>query len=448
MLGIALLLLSLVLYPTKYKKWSVLLFILFSMDFMRLLTEDVLGVKSVDLGFVYMIIINIYSYFYEREEFEEYIWINRLVFWMSLFLLFSVGFSYLYYGFTSYQILQGGRQLFLFLSYYFLRKSKPEEIEWIIDALFKITLVHALLYIIQVLTGWDVLFYGEASIDKITGVARYYNFPTLLPFFLSFCMLYTNYQGRRISILAIVILLVALFCTQGRTYIMTTIAVMLFGIALRGPASRVLYGTIILLICIIPFLDLLTMRFSNEGETSDDITSILDGSFKKDVVEGRQQQGTLSYRFAWVYERAIYLNERPLGEKCFGLGMISDSQIDVVYSRYHFFTGLLNEENDEPTQLSTPDISWGNILTKFGYLGGSFFLLIWIYSSIVVYKNRNLHPIILCGFVFICSLWLCSIADSNLSQSGFLAFPMLLVTYACHKEIEEETEDEEEDIEL
>ena len=443
MLGAFLLILALILYPTRNKKWSILLFILFSMDFIRLIGNDVLGIKGADLAFIYMIVVGVFSYFYEREEFEEYVWISRGVFWLSLFLLASVCFSFLYYRFTSLQILQGGRHLFLFLSYYFLRKVKSEDIEWIIDALFKITLIHAVLYSIQVLTGLDVLFYGEANIDRVTGIARYYNYPTLLPFFLSFCLLYTKYQGRRISILAIVVLLIALFCTQGRTYILATITILLLGIALRGPASRVLYGSIVLLICLIPFLDMLSMRFSNEGETNDDITAILDGSFKEDVIEGRQQQGTLSYRFAWVYERMLYLEDRPLGEKCFGLGMISDSQIDLVYSRYHFITGLLNEKTGEPTQLCTGDIAWGNILVTFGYLGGALFVFLWIYLSKVLFRKRHSHPIILCGFIFLCSFWICSIADSSLSQPGFLSFPFLLVTYAVQSDTTEEEDIEE-----
>lgn len=443
MLGLFLLVIALILYPTKNKRWSILLFVLFSMDFMRFIGNDILGIKSADLAFIYMITVSVFSYFYERDEFEEYVWLNRGVFWLFLFLLASVCYSYIHYRFTSFQILQGGRQLFLFLSYYFLRKTKQEDIEWLIDALFKITLIHAILYCVQVLTGLNVLFYGEASIDKVTGMGRYYNYPTLLPFYLSFCMLYTKYQGRRISAFATVILLIALFCTQGRTYILTTIGVILFGIALRGPASRILYGSIILALCTLPFFDILSARLTNEGKTEDDLAAVLNGDFKADVAAGRTQEGTLSYRIAWVYERALYLHNRPFGEKCFGLGMISDSQTDLVYSRYHFFTGLRNKETGEPTQLCTGDIAWGNILVTLGYLGGVLFVSLWIYITKTLYRKRRYHPVILCGFVFLCSFWVCSIADSSLSQPGFLTFPFLLITYAIQSDVTEEEDVEE-----
>lgn len=439
MFGLLLLTLALASYPTKYRRWSLFLFIFFSLECLRLINKDLLGAKSLDLAFIYMLVVNIYSYFYERDGFTEFVWINRLVLWLSLFLLGSICYSYIHYQFTTIQIIQGGRQLFLFLSYYFLRKVKREEIEWLIDVFFKITLIHAVLYCVQVLTGIDVLFYGEASIDNVTGMGRYYNYPTLLPFYLSFCMLYTKYQGRRISAIAIIVLIIALFCTQGRTYILTTIGVILFGIALRGPASRVLYGSIILALCTLPFSDLLYSRLANEGRTENDLVAVFNGDFKEDVAAGRTQEGTMSYRIAWVYERALYLQSRPLGEKCFGLGMISDSQTDLVYSRYHFFTGLRNEETGEPTQLCTSDIAWGNILVTLGYLGGFIYIVLWIYASILLYQYRRVHPIILCGFVFIVSLWLCSIADANLSQTGFLVFPFLLLAGAIQSDaIEEE----------
>lgn len=77
-------------------------------------TDAVLGVKDKDLAIIYTFIISIYLISkgeYKLPKFKFF----KLYKLFCLFLICSVLFSYTYYEFSFYQILQGGRD---FLSYF------------------------------------------------------------------------------------------------------------------------------------------------------------------------------------------------------------------------------------------------------------------------------------------------------------------------------------------
>ena len=101
-------------------------------------------------------------------------------------IFFNIMFSYNHYHFSSYQILQGSRASFLFLSYFFLRRQKIEDLLWLNRTFFYITLITSVLYILEVFLNLPVLPYKQetAKIDEYTGIMRYYNFPPLLYWYL------------------------------------------------------------------------------------------------------------------------------------------------------------------------------------------------------------------------------------------------------------------------
>lgn len=449
MLGIALLILAIFLYPSQHKRWSILLFIIFSMQGLRFIPEEIIGIKYLDMAFIYMLVINLYSFIYERES-RPYLPNERYLVWcLVMFLLCSAAFSLIYYEFTPMQVLQGGRHLFLFAAYFFLRKINREDIEWVIKALFYLTLLHASLYIIQCITKLPVLLVtAKEAINKQTGEFRYYNFPQLITFFLLLPLLFPEYIGKKTAKATIVIFAITIVLTQGRTYIVANAMICLLGLLMRGKLTRVAQWTIIGGIAVLPFMDAALSRFT-EDKTESDIAQIVSGDFMTAAQTGQLQQGNLTYRFAWVTERYLYLKDRPLGEKVFGLGMISDSQTDVVNRKYKFVVGLSDKEHGV-YQLSTPDIAWGNFLTKFGAIGTILVLALWIALCIYLFKLRQLHPFLLCEYLFLLYLFFVSIAESHISDLGNLVFPMLLSTlgltmYLNYEEIEDDEYDEGED---
>lgn len=426
MLGIQLLIVSLLLYKGN-KKWSILLFLFFSLQSFYILPENTLGVKFLDLALIYMIIINVYSAIYENEA-RIYLPYEKYIVWVLLaFLSCSALYSYLHYKYTPFQIIQGGRSLFLFASYFFLRKVDKDDIVWILEVLFYITLAHAALYILQCITNLPVLLVNAKDATQSTGVIRYYNFPMLLPFYLLYCILFPQYFKTGIKWIAIILFVVTIILTQGRTYMITNLAAVLLGFLMQRQMGKITRWLVVGVLVLLPFSNMILSRFE-KGNTDTDISQVLNGDFATIAQNGMNGEGTMTFRFSWVAERFLYIKERPLGEKMFGLGMISDSQSDVVSKKYHFNIGL-RDKNNNTIQLGTADIAWGNFLTSFGFLGTPIFLCLWCSLLLYLYKLRDLDPYMLCGALFIIHLFLNSIAESHISTPSFLAFPMLLLTF-------------------
>lgn len=443
MLGILLLLISLLLYKIA-KKWSILLFLFFALQGFYILPGDIWGVKLADLAFIYMIVINIYSAIFEKGDIQYFLYEKMLVNALLIFLLCSVVFSLIHYNFTVFQVFQGGRQLFLFSSYFFLRKVSREDIEWIIKSLFYITLVHAGLYIIQCITNLPILLVtAKEAMNESTGEFRYYNYPMFMTFYLLLALLYPEQIGSRLAKVTIVVMVIATLLTMGRTYIVTNVLVCLIGLLMRGKLSRMVQWGVIAGIAALPLMNVALSRFTEE-KTGEDIAQILSGDFTNYAKTGKGGEGNLTYRMAWVYERFLYLKEQPVPEQLFGLGMISDSQFDVVNNKYHFIIGLTNKDGGI-TQLYTADIAWGNFLTRFGALGTVILLLLWICLFGYLFKLRHLHPVFLCESMFLVQLLFNSFAESHISEPGNLVFPILLCTYGLAIYLTLDDEENEED---
>lgn len=71
-------------------------------------------------------------------------------------------------------------------------------------------------------------------------------------------------------------MLIALFCTQGRTFIIGTLIVILVGLYLNSSFSKAMKYVILGTIVIIPFMPILIERFeSGDKSSANDLISIL-----------------------------------------------------------------------------------------------------------------------------------------------------------------------------
>ena len=195
---------------------------------------------------------------------------------------------------------------------------------------------------------------------------------------------------------------------------------------MKGHISGSIRFFVVFSIVFLPFADILLSRFEKGGETLDDIRQVSSGGIEKRANLDNQTGGTLTYRLAWVYERADYLSNRPLTENIFGLGLISDGQYEVQ-RKYHFMLGIVNSETGFQSQLRTPDIAYGNMLTQFGYLGGLLLLGIWFRLVKLFYKARNKNAWVFCMFLFLTLNIVASISGDFISITGNLVIPYLLL---------------------
>lgn len=380
-------------------------------------TDNVIGVKNKDLAIIYTCVISLYLISQNNYKLPKVEFIK----WYKLFIIFflcCIIFSYIHYGFSFYQILQGGRDFILIFSLPILINVKVNELFKLIKLLLYVTVITSILYILQIVVGRPLMPYvGEPSIDPSVGLIRMYNSPALLDFFLIFTFVKPEYFGKRVNILRI-LFFIALICTFGRTGIFSTIVSVLLAIMFLGKASKMIKTIIIIGLLFIPFIGMVTSRFEGGG-TSDDLSAIKSGNFQNfEMGEG----GTMTYRIAWVYERFDYLINRPIGEQIFGLGLISDSQ-PKVQKMYNFKLGLTDPETLTPVQLSTPDIAYGNVLTKLGFVGGIIYLGFLINMAIFLYKNRKESFLTIICAAQIIILFIGSLAGSALS------YPRNLVIY-------------------
>lgn len=436
MLGIALLLISLSLYfNPKCRYISYFIYLSFMLGYgggFGLTTDAVLGVKNRDMAIVYTFLISTYLVLKKEYRFPK----ARFMWWYKLFLCFlvcSIVFSYLYYEFSLYQILQGGRSFLLVFSLPILCRIKMQELSRLMSLLLWVTIITSVLYILQIVLGQPLMPYnGKPSIDKTVGLIRMYNSPALLEFFLALTFVVPRYFGKKVYILRIVFF-VALICTFGRTGIFSTIMVVLLSMLFLGKASGMFKTVVIIGILFIPFIGVISDRFE-KGGTEDDISVLKSGGYE-DFSSG--EGGTMTYRIAWVYERFDYVIHRPIGEQIFGLGLISDSQ-PLVTKKYNFLIGLSDPETGIPVQLSTPDIAYGNLLTKLGFGGGAIYLCFLISLAIFLYKNRKANALTIVCAAQIIMLFVLSISGSLLSEPKnltmyFIAIATIFRHYSRYK---------------
>lgn len=426
MIGYILLLIALLLYvKPKYRHWSFFLYLSFMMGYgggFGLWTDEVLGVKNGDLAIIYTFVISIVMVFKRQYNIPKWSFVVQYK-WFILFLFANVLFSLFYYHFTPFQILQGGRSFLLIFAFPILVNIKQRDFDKVLQLLIKVCVLTSMLYILQTISRHAIMPYGEFDTDPTTGLPRFYNSPANLDIFLALTFLKPELFKGRIIYYRILFFL-ALVCTLGRTQIITTILLVFIALFFDGKIQKIGKYVIVIGVMMLPFIGVLSDRFTGDGAS--DFSDIQAGNFKEGYVQGRDQ-GTLLYRFAWVYERYDYIIHRSLGEQLFGLGLISDSQ-PWVDKHYNFKIGLPNPENTGAVQLSTPDISYGNIMTRLGFLGGVLYIAFIVSLLSFLVKKRKINVFILVSAASVMLLFINSFSGSLMSETRTLSIYFLFLS--------------------
>lgn len=442
MLGLVVLLIALILHFSGYRRYSLLLFVFMALRYMGIVPMAVMTVNGIDLALVYMIIVTV-SQRVQTVTFTEDSKLKDCISRLSLFLIISFAVGMVYYGLTPFQSFMGCRQLWLFPAYFFLRDVPKDDIIWLFKALYYITLIHALLYIIQCTTGLPVLGVAAPEYDRITHTLRYNNHPVYMTLFFYLSLLFPNYIGEKISKFSAIVFAAAAFITMTRTIIVFVVLFIILGIYLSGKKSTILKFAIIGAILFIPLSDALLSRFGEKTGTKGDISALVHGRFKDYALTGKAHDdvGTLTYRFAWVYERAEYMLTKGIVESVFGLGFLPPSEPEVAKRLYKFKIGLVdNNKIVGPT--FTPDIGYGNIIAQYGFLGAFFFISLWVRLVKIHRMNLKKNPIVFCMYLYLLTLFSLSIAGQGISLQGMLILPYLTSNFALMS-LDEEVESTE-----
>lgn len=432
---IAFLTIALILLFGRYSKVSLLMFVLMAYDYMRLLPANIMGLNGIDGAFVYMVVVSALHFLKRRKGLSEDPVLKRRVIVFTLFLGLSVFFSLFHYQLTTAQVFMGSRLHFIIFAYFFLRSIPAEETLWVLKILFYLTFAHAGIYILQFLTGLPLLGVNPV-LDAHTGAYRFLNFPPLNIFFLFLALFYPHYLGKRIPEWSFVVFFVSQLCTLGRTSTIAAIFVMVISLLDPKGLSKIQNKGIILalggiILIALPFYGMIATRLDNGGSTMNDISGAVSGDAVEMALRGESGVGgdkTFTYRLAWIAERAIYMLNSSPAEAAFGLGFYAPKDNTLAYKAYHFKIGLPAEDG-HVSQLVTPDISYGNILTQFGFLGGFIYLLIWLRIFRINQSRRAEQPLARTLALFLLYYFMESFAGTNLSLVAHIIVPIMVTHF-------------------
>jgi hypothetical protein len=293
------------------------------------------------------------------------------------------------------------------------------EFSKLLHIFFNITAITAILFILQTVTGIPLLGYSLKAYDiSSVGLFRFQNRPPLIEFFLLASFFYASFFNKKYLLWFRIIFILAIVVSMVRGSMLAMLISMLAGFMITGGLRKnhkkvLLIGLIVLLL-----FPLIRARFLT-GETTDDIQVLKNSDYISVNGEG-QLSSTLSWRIAWVVERWEYLQNRPVSESLFGLGLLSDDH-SLVHQKYDFKFGLISPRTGLKSQIRTIDMAWGNLLTCLGILGSCFWFYLWFTIAKFLYKNKLDQLAVVFGLLLIYYV-IFSIAHSELSEPYTLPF--------------------------
>jgi len=239
---------------------------------------------------------------------------------------------------------------------------------------------------------------------------------------LTLSFVHPHYFGRKVYLFRC-IYFVALICTLGRTGIFTGILSVMLAMAFTGNVGKTFKTAIVVGVLLLPFIGTISNRFEG-GDTEEDLQTILNGGASV-ANYSRSDGGTMTYRIAWVLERALYLSTRPVGEMVFGLGLITDSSPKM---KYRFSVGNVSHDTGQIVQMRTPDIAYGNLISHWGFIGTVLYLWFVISLAFFLYKNRKENMFVLVSFAVLAMSILGSFSGDEISDPKNFAIYFIIVS--------------------
>ena len=426
MLGILLLAVSVILYFSPRKRYlSYFLYISFMFDGYKVLIDPVLGgVKNGDIALVYTFVISLVMILQKKYVLVH----DKITKWFVVFVLFlgcSMIFSMYHYDIPFMQVIQGGRFLLLIFCYPILRNMKLQECKRLFNLLARFTVLVGIVDVVQVIIQIPIIPTYEINRDPATGLIRFFNYPVFSIFFLIVCLVKPDYFGKRTKYV-LGLLLVCIMGTLGRSLMLITLICILLGLWFQGKRSAIIKYGLIITICALPFSTMISERYvsSNSG-TQDDINAVLHGNIELNSYE--QIEGSFTYRLSWVLERFQYLEKRPVGEKIFGLGLLSDSS-PLSQQMYRFIVNIKFYGSGMVQQLRSPDIAYGTMLAYLGF-GGFFVCVMFVYNLFKgIFKMRTYNCYFLAGSIWIIFTILISFFSDDLTNPYIFSLCYILLS--------------------
>ena len=431
MIGIFLLFISIYWYcKPKLRAYSLVLYIGFMLGTLNgygFFTDEIIGVKNIDVALIFTIVVASFNKWRIHASLKHCV-VYKITLCFLVFLVFSFLFSWLYYNIPFLDTFRGIRSYFLILSLLVLQYFSLDDIKKALRVIFYITMITSILFILQIIVKHPLMPYPwEYSFDEATGLIRLYNCPELLYFFLFLSFTYNDIIPPNRLVFTRSVLILCLLCTLGRTQISVGLMGLLLLLLLNGKFTNIVKFLVLMLLISLPFYDVISQRFESGG-TTEDIARIQ----SKDYDDYHGGDGTMIYRLAWVVERHDYMETRPVSEQLMGLGMVLEGD-PLIYKMYNFGIGLKNASG-YVMQLSTPDIAFGDLMVRLGYLGSIIYLSLYLCLLVYFYRQGNRNQLYKVVFCVMATYLLLSFSGSMIAQPKNLSIYFLILIFSLYED--------------
>lgn len=401
MLFIPVLILGIVLYMIGHRVSSVLIFFFFALEGFQIVPEFLFNTyvgisKGIDFALIYTIVLFIFGLI----RFDDFIPINPLskVIFGYLILLFAcIGMSIFYYKIPITEVIKTCRLFvfFLVLSYFIIRRLDKTEFQKVIYVLLFITVIQCILFAIQAVFAIPIL--TNASTGGSLGfIKRFYNYPKLLYLF-SFLTIFTPIISNKQKSWIIPVLMLGVILPLSRSAILIFLFLLFVGALLKLKSSKQLVKFIPVFLIAFALVGGIVIK-QIQGRTMNDIQSVINGEFIE-VVEPEnsgdseiEEEATMIFRMALFFERYLDVIESRVSF-VIGKGLSAEGS-PYTNANFDYNIGLaapsdLSGFENYIAQLYSPDISWSNLILRYGIVGTIIYTLGFCYLAIIIYKKKN-----------------------------------------------------------
>jgi hypothetical protein len=391
------------LYAWGYKIPALVFFFFFLTSGFNLISEETLKNSFFSKGMDYAILILVGIVIIDSFCIKNYLKPDKLI-WLILifyaFLVLCVFYNKFAVGTSWMEIIRTARYNVLWIAYLVFRNLSKEQLFNLLKHLFRITVICAVLYLLQIILNEPILSKAGKSWAELFGmkIPRFYNQPDMLQIFTFMAIYFNPYKGK-IKIITTTILVLALLGAFHRSLVIAFIAAVSIGYIIRLPrVKRVTTMTSIAVLSSF-FIIFFGYKFAN-SRTIKDISIVVSGDVANadlDINIDDLQNSTFTFRIAHLLEKNQYLIEHPKA-MLFGAGLMTeDSKLtDLMFD---FAVGLVEKSTEKITQLDTGDISYSILFLRYGYLGTLLNLMLYGFLMVYFYLNRK-NPIGLFSFIY------------------------------------------------
>jgi len=404
MIFIVLVIFAIGLYIWDYKVPALIIFFFFITSGFNLVPEEIMTNKLFSKGMDYAILIITGIIIIDSLCIKNYLKPDKLLWFILVFYAFlavCVVYNKYVVGVGWKEIIRTVRYNVLWIAYLVFRNLPKERLLLLLKWLFSITVVCAILFLLQIILNERILNEGMKSKVLLFGmkIPRFYNQPDMLQIFTFMAIYFNPYKGKIRIITAIILIMALLGAFHRSLFIAFIVAISIGYVILLPRVKRIVILTSAAVIGLF-FVVFWGYQFAN-SRTIKDIAIVTSGNVAGiddlDIDIEDLQASTFTFRIAHLLERNQYLLDHPK-TLLFGAGLMTEDS-KLTDKMFNFVIGLPDELSGKTFQLDTGDISYSILLMRYGYLGTLLVLSLYFFLMTVFYKNRQ-DPAGLFSFVY------------------------------------------------